>query len=253
MRTSSLYEKCHELFIGYPLAASAVDGERTVRSMVLMLRDEDDAEFFVLSHHCGEGRSFYSLCPWPAGTIVDIEADGSAPVPDAVVSAVTHGVPIPQDGSLFGWKRQDAVTALIAVYAEHTPTSPEPCWSVMPRAGIPETQWPPFTGEPLIGNWFWELQQAGKIVFVGGLIAGIPGTVFWADTESIIGSDCCVVARDVRSPEGYTLPSGRYVYYKALRAGGPVPSLQELLADTDKTDLAPRFQSPTLAGQGLEN
>ena len=38
------------------------------------------------------------------------------------------------------------------------------------------------------------------------------------------------------------LRRGRYVYSEALRAGEVVPSLTALLADTRKTDLAPRFR-----------
>jgi hypothetical protein len=112
----------------------------------------------------------------------------------------------------------------------------------MPLAGVPEAQWPPFTGEPLIGDSFWELLDAGKIVAVGDLVARTPDTVFWVDTDAILGSGCCVVARDVESPEGYTLRSGCYIYYKVLRAGSPVPPLQVLLSETGKTDLAARFE-----------
>ncbi len=63
------------------------------------------------------------------------------------------------------------------------------------------------------------------------------------DTEAILGSGCCAVARDIKSPDGHTLRCGRYVYYQALQAAKPVPSLEVLLADTGKTDLAPRFRS----------
>jgi hypothetical protein len=66
--------------------------------------------------------------------------------------------------------------------------------------------------------------------------------VFWTDTGAILGSGCCAVAHDIRSPEGPMLQRGRYVYYQALRAGKPVPSLRVLLAATGKIDLAPRFR-----------
>jgi hypothetical protein len=244
IRTSSLSEACHELFSGYPLAARAANHAGTIRSMVLMLQDGDDSQFFVLSHDSREGRHCYSLRPWRATGTVGIEADGGA-VPDVAVNAVTRGVPIPRDGSLFGWRYGDAITALVAVYTKYAPACPEPCWTVMPLVGIPETQWPPFTGEHLFGRWFWEHYRAGNIVSVGDLIAAAPDTVFWADTKAILGSDCCAVARDIKSPDGHTLRRGRYVYYQALRAGKPVPPLGALLADTGKTDLAPRFQEST--------
>jgi hypothetical protein len=156
----SLYKACGDLFAGYPLAARVVDWGGTVRSMVLMLRDGDDAEFYVLTCDCGDGRPFYSVSPWHAGgTIVNIEADGGA-VPDGVVSAVSRGVPFPRHGSLFGWKCGEDVTALIAVYAKYTPAYPEPSWVVMPLAGTPDAQWPPFTGEQLVGDWFWKHYRA---------------------------------------------------------------------------------------------
>lgn len=236
----SLYEKCRELFTSYPLAVSAVNRSGTVRSMVLMLQKGDDTEYYVLSYKSGEGAPFYSLCPWPTGTIVDIEANGRAHIPGMFVNAVTRGIPIPRDGTLLGWKHCDTITALVAVYAEYAPATPEPCWSVMPLMGIPEEDWPPFTGG-FIGKWFWGLYKTDKIVSVGDLIAGIPETVFWVNTKAIIDSDCCIVARNIRSSQGYTLQSGRYIYYKVLREARPVPSLRTLLADATKADLAPRF------------
>jgi hypothetical protein len=242
IRTSSLYEACHELFACYPLAARAVNRSGTIGSMVLMLRDGDDGEFFVLSRNCDEGRPFYSVFPWRAEGIVDIEADDSAPVPEVVANAVTGGVPIPRHGSLWGWVCEDAVTALVVVYAKYSAALPQPSWSVMPLAGVQEAQWPPFTDERLFGHWFWEHYQTGSIIYLGGLIAETPATVFWADTKAILGSDCCVVARDVKSPEGPSLRRGRYVYYLALQTGKPVPPLEVLLADPGKTDLALRFQ-----------
>jgi hypothetical protein len=259
MNINSLYETCHALFTSYPLAVSGDDCDGAVGSIVLMLRDDDEGDrdgddsdnvdFFVLSHNLGEGRSSYSLCRWPSGSGVNIGPDDGVPFPTRFANALRRGIPLPQNGSLFGWKDRDLVTALVATYTEYAPESPEPSWSVMPLEGAPETQWPPFTGEPLIGDWFWELHRAQRLVSVGGLIAGTQDTVFWADTEAIIGSDCCVVARNIRSPEGYTLQSGRYVYYRALRTGAAVPSLQALLAHKDKIDLAPRFSQSSCAGQ----
>jgi hypothetical protein len=196
----------------------------------------------VLTYDCGDGRPFYSVSPWNAGgAIVNIEADGGA-VPDGVVSAVSRGVPFPRHGSLFGWKCGDDVTALVAVYAKYTPAYPEPSWTVLPLAGTQDAQWPPFTGEQLLGDWFWKHYRAGSMVSLGRLIAGTSDTVFWAGTEAILGWDCCVVARDIASREGYTLPRGCYVYYEALQAGKVVPPLDVLLAHFGKTDLAPRFR-----------
>lgn len=241
IRTRSLYEACRELFIRYPLAARADNRNWAIHSMVLMLQERNDVRFFVVSQDCDTGRPRYSCHPWHGGCAADIEADNGDAVPQMFVKAVGNGIPIPQDGSLLGWRYGDVVTALIAVYADPTPEHPEPCWSVMPFAGIPETQWPPFASEHLFGQWFWEHYWAGNIVSLGALIARIPDTVFWVDTEAILGSGCCVVSRDIKSPGGYTLRRGRYVYHQVLRAGGPVPSLDVLLDDNGKIDLASRF------------
>jgi hypothetical protein len=240
-RTSTLYEACHRLFDNYPLAVTPVYYGQTIRSMVLLVRDGNDAKFFVLSHGQTGGMTSYSLCPWPAGSIEEIGDDGGT-IPPEVVHAVTLGIPIPRDGSLFGWACAGTVTALVTVYAEYTPACPEPSWAVMPLAGHPEGQWPPFIGERLLGHWFWEYSQAGSIVSLSGLVARSADTVFWVDTKATLGSDCCAVKHDIRSPNGLMLPSGRYVYFEALRAGKPVPSLSELLADTSKIDLAPLFE-----------
>ena len=70
IRTSSLYETCHELFACYPLAARVVNLSGTIRSMVLVVRDTADAGFFVLQHDCGDGVPFYSLSPWHTGDAV---------------------------------------------------------------------------------------------------------------------------------------------------------------------------------------
>ena len=159
-----------------------------------------------------------------------------------VVKAVTHGIPIPRHGSLFGWNDGGIITALTAIYTQYTPQTPQPVFTSMPFVDLPERQWPPYTGEPLFGRWFWDSYEVGKFVSLATLIAATPGEVYWVNTKATLGSDCYAVARDVSSPGGYTLRRGRYVFYQALRAGMLVPSLTELLADSGKIDLAPRFQ-----------
>jgi len=241
MLTSSLYEASQQLFINYPLASDEVNDSGTIRSMVLLVPDGDEASYFVLSQYNGDDRSWYSIRPWPGGVVLTIDTDGDALAPPMFVSAVSQGTPLPRDGSLFGWVQDDAVNALVAVYTEYSPEILEPCWSVMPCADVPGTRWPPFTGEPFIGNWFWDLIEARKLVSVEGLIAGRPETVFWVDAEAVLGSDCCVVTRDIESPEGYMLPTGCYLFHEVLQAGTPVPPIHELLGRFNKTDLAPRF------------
>lgn len=240
--TSSLYRECHELFAAYPLAVQPANRSGTMRSIVLMLHDGADNGFFVLTHDFSREGSVFWIWSWPAGSVVEIELDSIAEIPDGVMSAVTQGVPIPRDGSLFGWATGGAMTALIVVYTKYTQATPEPGWSVMPLADIPEAQWPPFTGDPLFGNWTWEEGSAGSIVSIDELVAENPDTVYWVDTKAILGSDCCVVARDLTSPKGYTLRRGRYVYYRTLQSGGPVPPLGALLTDPGRIDLAPRLE-----------
>jgi hypothetical protein len=235
--TSHVYAACRDLFDAYPLAVSAVNHFSTMHSMVLMLPDGDDVRFFVLLRIRGEGRPVYTLSPWRADGAVEIAADGE--VPDQAADAVTRGVPIPRDGSMFGWTCQEIVSALIVVFARYTPDSPTPAWSVMPLVGIPEAQWPPFTGERFFGPWFWEHHRAGNIIGLGGLIAANPGTVFWVDTFEALGSDCYVVACDIKTPEGHILRRGKYVDAAALQAGAVAPSRTDPLADASKTDLSP--------------
>ena len=211
--------------------------------MVLMLRDGDDMRLFILSHERREDRPPYSLRRWRTTESVDIAGEGdAATISDTVMAVLTRGIPIPRDRSLFGWRQGDYVTALVPVYTTFAPRYPEPFWAIMPRVDTPETQWPPFTGEHLFGPWFWEYCRAGDLVSVDSLIAEVPGAVFWTDTKAVLGSDSCAVAYDIKSPDGFTLERGRYVYYRALQVGKPVPSLRVLLADARKTDLAPRFR-----------
>lgn len=242
--TSSLYARCEELFANYPLAIRVINQRRTVSSMVLILTETPDIRFFVLMQDCSEGSAVYSLNPWCGCDRVDVEADSTDGLTKVEVKALTGAVPIPRHGALFGWRSGDTVTALIAFHADYTPTCPEPSWKVMPLADIPEDCWPPFTTEPLLGHWFWSHHSAGRIVSLGGLIAEKSDVFFWTDREEVLGRDCCVVAHDRTSPEGYTVRMGRYVYYEALRTGEQVPSVKSLLADVGKVDLSPRFQPP---------
>ena len=243
IRTISLYETCHELLTEYPVAAEVIDESGLIRSMVLLLPDGDDATFFVLVADRTTGSTSFSLFPWRADGSVDIEPNGDA-VPDVYVRALTHGVPIPRDGSLFGWVQENAVTTLVGVQTRYTPASPVPSWAVMPLASIPMAEWPPFTCDRLFGSWFWEYYRAGTILLLDELIAGTADLVFWVNTKDVLGSDCCAVARDVKSAAGYILRQGCYLDYVALRSVKPVPSLAQLLASPGKTDLGPQFQLP---------
>ena len=240
--TTSLYDSCGELFARYPLAARALDDAGSVRMMVLMLQEAEGISFFRLERYWHDSGSLcYSLQPWPSGDIATIEPD-EAPVPEVVASAVTHGVPLPRHGSLFGWLAGDGVTALVGSDTEYESARQLPHWSVMPLARTSPAEWPPFVDERLFGRWFWEYYATGNLVALDRLISGAPHTVFWVSTQAVIGSDCCVVARDLHEPGLYTLRHGCYVDSEVLDAGTPVPSMPALLADSRKVDLAPRFR-----------
>lgn len=238
-----VHQRCRELFDAYPLAVVAGDHVPTMQSMVLILADDGDASFFVLVRDCGENEPSFTIIPWHAENTVAVDSDGGD-VPDLAAGAVMRGVPLPRDGSLLGWISAESVTALIVVYASYTPDRPVPTWSVLPLAVAPEELWPPFVDEHLLGGWFWKHLRAARIVYLGDAIAGTAGTVFWLDTYASLGSDCCVVANDVRTPDGYLLRRGTYLGSAVLRAGAAVPALDELLAEVGKTDLASRFQLP---------
>jgi hypothetical protein len=240
--TRSLYEACQKLFADYPLAIRIVSRDGTVRSMVLMLQHEDQTGFFVLSGDYRNGKQAYSVWSWPAGDIVAIEIGNEASVPEPTATAVTCGVPIPKDGSLFGWTFGDVISALIVIYAEYSDDYPEPGWAVMPLTSASEDLWPPITGKPLFGHWSWGEYNSGNIISLDRVIAKAPETVYWVDTKDTLGSDCCAVARDIHPREGVVLRRGRYAYYEVLQAGEHIPSLTELLASPGALDLTPRFR-----------
>lgn len=242
-RDRSLYDQCGDLFADYALAVQPVNRSGTIDSMVLMLRDGTNDGYFALTRDCVGDSAVYLIWSWPDGTVTEIGATGTSAIADAAASAITRGVPVPRDGSLFGWAPPGSgtITALLVIYAEYTPATPEPGWAVMPLAGAAEAQWPTFADEPLFGNWTWDSPE-GTLIPLDETVALSPGTVFWVDAKPILGSDCCVVARDLSGSGNWVLPRGRYAYYQVLRSGSPVPPLARLLADPGKIDLAARFQ-----------
>jgi hypothetical protein len=243
---NSLYEACRGLFKTYPQAAKAVDDG--VWSIVIMLGEGPNAGYFVVWQDCGKGKPAYSFWRWPVGDVVEIVDESVDPCVELLEDVLSHGIPIPRDGSVFGWASESAVTALIVIYVESVADRREPGWAVMPCVGVPEEQWPSFTGEPLFGHWSWEGCPSGRIVSLDEAIGRASETVWWVDTSAVIGSNCCVVSHDIVLPDGDTLPRGRYVYYQALRSDETIPSLEALLGDTRKIDLAPRLQNYLASG-----
>jgi hypothetical protein len=96
----------------------------------------------------------------------------------------------------------------------------------------------------LLGHWFWEDYRARRVISLDDLIAGSQNAAYWVDTKEILGSNCCAVSRDINVPGEYRLRQGIYVYYEALLADKPVPSLETLLTQDDKTELAHIFRNP---------
>lgn len=146
-----------------------------------------------------------------------------------------------ENGALYGWVHGGEITALIGI---RTDDDPRPCFSVMPRAGVPEDYWPPFTGEPLFGAWFWDYRDTGRIVDLGPVIGGTVGTVFWSVQHEIIESATGVMAvrYPLAVPGDLVLPAGVYVYHRALSGGADIPELRDVLADRERIDLGPRFR-----------
>jgi hypothetical protein len=239
--STSLYEACGKLFDDYPPAVRDVNHSGTVCSMMLMLRDGGGARFYNLIRRTGDGLPYYVLHLRHADISAKIEQAAGTDQSADTVRAVTGSVPLPRDGSMFGWLVRDHVAALVLSYTDYSPETPEPGWSVLPLGGSPEGDWPPFTGEKWFGPWFWEHVRAGQLASLAPLVAGTSGAVLWADTADALGSNCCAVTRDLTAPEGFTLQRGLYVYYEALRSGAPVPSLEDLLAVASMTDLGDRF------------
>lgn len=229
--TSTLAEAGRALFAEYPQAARPhPDG----RSMVLLVPDGGDGQYFILGAR--DASPVITVKRWHELSSASLDGDA----PEWAADAVTRGVPLPRDGALYGWTENGRVTALIVFYAHWTPEHPLPSWSPMPDADAAD--WPPFVSENLIGPWLWEHYRAGRIVDLAPHVADSPGAVFWVTGVPPLGWGCCAVARDLSSPDGWTLPRGRFVFHGELRDGKAVPPLETLLADPGATDLAPRFQ-----------
>ena len=229
VRTTSLYEACQELFTEYPLAARAADHSDAIRSMVLVLREDEDARFFLLSRDCGDGAARYSLCPWPGGDAVDIEADEGVPVPDVVAKAVT---PRPAPPS---WLhvRMDARgyhhRTGRGLHGVRCGQAAAPLDGDATRVGTPKSGVATLHRQALFRELVLGVLPGRGHRFLGGVIAASANTVFWVNTQAILGSDCCIVARDIGGPGRRTLQRGCYAYSEVLRAGKRVPSLAALL------------------------
>lgn len=243
MNGSDAYVRCQALFAEFPQAVELTEVPEdsghswSERSMVLMVPDCDKGRFFILCQ-AGKPGSPFTLLPWRRPGLTTIQPGRSGLAGDEA-EVLTDGVPVPRHGSLFGWVSGATITALIASYTQYTPQSPTPSWAYMPWIDGAREQRPQFGVRKLLGRWFWEYLRCGTIRDMQSVIAATPDTVFWVDTAELLGSRSCVVAREVRTADGLTLPKGRYLYGWAALSGPTVPSLDTLLRDPNRTDLAP--------------
>jgi hypothetical protein len=242
--TGTLYRECEELFTHYPQASRTPTRGLEWETVILVAPGGGRPQFFTLGWmHSGDPVPFFMLGSWASRTYLLITEDGA--VQEQGISAsdaaqvLREATPLPQHGSLFGWTPAGRVTALIAVYADSRGEYPEPSWAVMPLAGTPATQWPPFSAEQAIGPWFWEYLTAGQIIDIGAALSDTRRTAWWVTAA---GSQYCAVTRDVALPRGVVLPRGLFAWHEELSAGTPVPSLPAALASTGKRDLGVTFR-----------
>jgi hypothetical protein len=149
----------------------------------------------------------------------------------------------PADGSLYGWHNGTTITALVMFFDDGAPDG-RPSWSVCPRAGVPEAHWPPFTPADWGPDWFREHYRAGHLADLAPAVAATRNMIFAIPSGEALGNFLFAVKADITLPGGLVLPRGMYAHCSVLRAGCPLPSLADLLADPARMDLGPRFPLP---------
>jgi hypothetical protein len=236
-QTRTLHEACEALLTQYPIAAST-DGNG-VRSVVIR---NPAGSYFVLTQNVEGGAC--NLFAWnhEAASAVIRPDEDSRFVSAGAASVIRHAIPIPADGTMFGWAGpRRRVTALIPLYVAYRPGNPKPSWSVMPHYRAPEATWPPFIDS---GNLFcqkmWAAVAAGQLVSLGPVIGDSVDTVVWVEPRDADAPGYADVCTDVRW-DGYTLPAGKYAAYQDLREGIEWPEPLEVVERYTVTDLAPRF------------
>lgn len=192
----------------------------------------DDASFWTLIRHLdGTYRMFPRHAARPRRGVLIQRRMTDIPAPYR--EALTAGVPLPRDGSLFGWIADGEITAAIAIRSwQHLD---EPTSIVSLRTDAPESQWPPCWS--LFGKWFWDGYHAKRIVNLAPVLARTTGQVFFSSHwhEGVIAVSSPIVM-------GVTVPAGVYAYHQLVRSGIAMPSLKEVIADDDKIDLGPEFR-----------
>lgn len=236
----NLYQRCEDLLARYPLAGDPDAGG--VSMAVMTTTPRGDPEFFGF-HRTADGPtgSFWSVGPWGAAGVLVARPGGSTAMGFTGADAgrmLGRAVPLPRDGSLFGWVSSGTVTGLVAIYVRADEHYRVPSWASLPLAAASKDSWPP--SGCLFGSWFWDGLASGRIVDLGPAVAATRGAVYWVDVPGVEWGSCAV-ARDVSLPGGCTLPRGLFAYYGSLRAAARLPDVADVLAMPGKTDLAPRF------------
>jgi len=235
-----LYLKCMYLIAQYPPIAVEQFAPGCTEMVFVTAREC----FLLVSHNEG-----VTVRRWNSPARVHVRPDGTVEECDGLTSAAAEravgaALPVPRDGSLLAWTTDGTVTGLVVFYTrEHEDVAPR--FSPMPRADLPEGEWPPFTGEPVLGQWVWDHISAGRLVNIGPCLAGTRGAAWWltaGQNDSGGKAGAIAVSREVHLSCGAILPRGLYAYHKTLRLGG-VPSLEGALASRGKTDLGFRFRN----------
>lgn len=238
----TVYEACEELLTRYTPVATRIEGHN--RSIVIRAGGNSHT-FYILMQDLDDGACH--LFPWQTGqsrpTVITPGQDIRA-VPKHAVQLLRHGVPVPHDGTMLGWvSPDDLITAMMRVYVQYTPANPVPTWSVMPHEHTGRNEWPPFCGAPVFGPEVWDAYRAGRVVLLNDAIASTDKIIDWVAPDDGDAPGYVDVATVVPW-DGFTIPAGRYAYYRQLlrRPARIWPSATELLDRYTADDLAPRFR-----------
>jgi hypothetical protein len=258
MSTETLYGTMTGMFGDYPEAVASVNTSGTIRTMHLAVPTTGGgAGFYTLWHltppHQGPS---YGLYRWPArepskGLKVEpgTPATGKfAHVPRLLRTAV----PLPRDGSVYGWLNHNTVTTWMVFYTRTDDHRNEPTWFPMHLESAKRRDWANTAGRDFWRYPFWAQLRAGQIVPLGPSIASAPGTFYWAtppggETLEAHG----VVTAPFQSRDGWRVPAGRFIYDGALTSGMQVPHVPP----GECTDMSGLFhaEDPATAGQAARS
>lgn len=231
--TQTLTGRCDELLAAFPEAAEGLEETGSTQLLTILLPDSRCIDLLVSTTR---GMRRWSWRERGVTRFALITGDDNP----ALRQALTAGLPLPAGGTLFGWQQDNVISALVMFYSGLNP-SIEPTWALCPHADAPQDLWPPFTGKTMLGRWFWEYLRTGHLVDLGPLVAETRETVFGVPCGPQFRGFCIAAKADVATGGYPLLPHGRYVDFKALRAGLTPPALDDLIADNRRVDLGPGF------------